>query len=117
MSTGENIRRLREEHHLSQAELGKIAGVSDKAVSTWESDKKMPRMGAVQKLADYFGLQKSNIIEDDGLDLVVQKKDEITFDNFTYALHNESKELTQENKQKLLEMARLFKMAQDNQKE
>lgn len=67
MSIPENIKLLREIHHLSQSELGKIAGVSDKAVSTWEKGEKTPRMGAVQKLADYFGLQKSNIIEDGGL--------------------------------------------------
>ena len=38
----------------------------------------------------------------------------VTFDDFTYALHNESKDLTEENKQKLLEMARLFKLAQQH---
>ena len=67
MPISENIKLLREMYHLSQAELGKIAGVSDKAVSTWEKGTKTPRMGAVQKLADYFGLQKSNIIEEGGL--------------------------------------------------
>jgi len=40
----------------------------------------------------------------------------ITFDDFTYALHNEAQELTDENKQKLLEMARLFKLSQDQEK-
>ena len=38
-------------------------GVSDKAVSTWEQNKTVPRMGAIQKMADYFGIQKSDIIE------------------------------------------------------
>ena len=37
MSIGDNIKRIRTSHGLSQSELGKIAGVSDKAVSTWES--------------------------------------------------------------------------------
>ena len=36
MSIAENIKKIRLEHELSQADLGKIAGVSDKAVSTWE---------------------------------------------------------------------------------
>lgn len=65
MSIGENIKRLRTEHNLSQAEFGKIAGVSDKAVSTWEMDAKVPRMGAVEKLACYFGISKSAILDDD----------------------------------------------------
>ncbi len=41
---------------------------------------------------------------------------DITFNDFTYALHNETKELTEENKQKLLEMARFFKEQQDKKK-
>lgn len=64
MSIGSNIRRLRESHGLTQSELGRIAGVSDKAVSTWEADLKVPRMGAVQRIADYFGLPKSAILDD-----------------------------------------------------
>lgn len=69
MGIGENIKMLREKYGLSQKELGLIAGVSDKAVSTWEQGLKEPRMGAIQKLADHFGLQKSNIIEENGLTL------------------------------------------------
>ena len=64
MSIAENIKRIRLEHGLSQAELGKIAGVSDKAVSTWELGIKVPRMGAVEKMANYFGIAKSVIVDD-----------------------------------------------------
>ena len=67
MGISENIKLLREQYGLSQKELGQIAGVSDKAVSTWEQGIKEPRMGAIQKIADHFGIQKSNIIEDNGL--------------------------------------------------
>lgn len=67
MGIKENIKALRETYNLSQKDLALIAGVSDKAVSTWENGTKEPRMGAIQKIADHFGLQKSNIIEDDGL--------------------------------------------------
>lgn len=67
MGISENIKSLREQYGLSQKELGQIAGVSDKAVSTWEQGIKEPRMGAIQKIADHFGIQKSNIIEDNGL--------------------------------------------------
>ena len=64
MSIAENIKRIRLEHGLSQAEFGKIAGVSDKAVSTWELGTKTPRMGAVEKIANYFGITKSAIVDD-----------------------------------------------------
>lgn len=42
MGIGENIRQLRESHGMTQTDLGKIAGVSDKAVSTWESGPAAP---------------------------------------------------------------------------
>lgn len=64
VSIGSNIKRLRTDAQLSQAELGKIAGVTDKAVSTWEADIKTPRMGAVEKMAAYFGVPKSAILDD-----------------------------------------------------
>ena len=67
MGIPENIKFLREQHKLTQDELGKIAGVSGKAVSTWENGTKGPRMGALQKIADHFHISKSSIIEDDGL--------------------------------------------------
>ena len=64
MGIAENIKRLRLEHGLSQAEMVAIAGVTDKAVSTWETGAKEPRMSAIARLADYFHIQKSDLIED-----------------------------------------------------
>lgn len=63
MPIGDTIRYLRESHGLSQVELGEIAGVSDKAVSTWENNLKFPRMGPIERMANYFGISKSDIIE------------------------------------------------------
>ena len=67
LSISDNIKKLRELYNLSQSDLAKIAGVSDKAVSTWERGAREPRMGAIQKIAEHFGLKKSNLIEDDGM--------------------------------------------------
>ena len=64
VSIGSNIKRIRERYGLNQVQLAQIAGVSDKAVSTWENDVKIPRMGAIQRIADHFGIKKSDIIED-----------------------------------------------------
>lgn len=82
MSIAHNIKRLREAHGLSQAELGEIAGVTDKAVSTWEKGIKVPRMGAVQKLSDYFGIPKSRILDEDVSEshILMQKKNDTLTD-------------------------------------
>ena len=64
MGISQNIKDLRQRHSLTQAEFGEIAGVSDKAVSTWENGTAEPRMGAIQKIADYFGISKADLLED-----------------------------------------------------
>lgn len=65
MGVAENIKRLRTERDLTQEEFGKIADVSAMAVSQWENGRAVPRMGAVQRIADYFGIKASNIIDDE----------------------------------------------------
>lgn len=67
MGIRENIVLLRKHFNITQEELAKVAGVSRGAVSQWEGGFSEPRMGAIQRMADYFGIAKSNIIEDDGM--------------------------------------------------
>lgn len=64
MDVGDGIRELRENAGMTQAELGKVAGVSSNAVSQWENKRAVPRMGAIQRIADYFGIPKSIIMGD-----------------------------------------------------
>lgn len=66
MSIGSNIKNLRLSHELSQMQLAKIVGTTDKAVSSWENDISIPRMGVIERLSIYFNVPKSDIIEDLG---------------------------------------------------
>ena len=65
MSIGKNIMRLRSKYGLTQEVLGAIADVSSMAVSQWENDRAVPRMGAVQAIADHFKISISEIIDDE----------------------------------------------------
>ena len=67
MDIADSIRRFRIEHDLTQVELGRITGVSGFAVSQWENGRAVPRMGAIQKMADHFGVPKSDIMGDRSL--------------------------------------------------
>ena len=62
MAFRENIKRLRESRGLTQSRLGDAIGVTGKAVSTWESGTRMPRMNAVDKLAAFFGIDKRDLL-------------------------------------------------------
>lgn len=64
MSIADNIKKLRKRFDLTQNELGEIAGVSGGAVSTWERGTAEPRMGAIQRMSDYFNISKSEIVDD-----------------------------------------------------
>ncbi len=55
------IRKAREEAHISQLELGKAIGVSDKAISSYEKGRSTPPFNKLKKIAqetkqpmDYF---------------------------------------------------------------
>jgi repressor LexA len=63
MSIGSNIRKLRLLNHMTQEELGKVADVSAMAVSQWENDRAIPRMRAVNSMANYFDVTIADIID------------------------------------------------------
>ena len=64
MSIARNIRAVRTRNNLTQEEFGEIVGVSSMAVSQWETGRAVPRMGAVQKISDYFHISKGALIEE-----------------------------------------------------
>lgn len=48
----------------TQADLINDLGFSSSTISNWCTGLKLPRMGKIQLLADYFGINKSDLIED-----------------------------------------------------
>ena len=56
MCIGENIARLRRARGWTQAELGEKLGVSNQAISKWESGMTMPDIMLLPTLADMFGI-------------------------------------------------------------
>ena len=48
----------------TQKEVADAIGVSPQTFNTWMQGIALPRMGKVQKLADYFGIGKSDLIDD-----------------------------------------------------
>ena len=70
-----------------------------------------------QKIASYFDVSVDYLLGNTDIKKETPANQDITFDDFTYALHNETKELSEEKKQQLLEMARFFKQQQDKKKE
>ena len=100
----QNLRRYLEIKGLTQLELAEYMGCSSSTVSDWCNGKKYPRVDKMQRIADMLGIRMSEL---------TSSTDEIGFNDFSYALYNESKKLTPENQEKLLEMARFFAQQQE----
>lgn len=59
-----NLKHYMEQFDKNQKEMADIVGVSAPTFHDWLKGKKMPRMNNVQKLADYFGVGLSDLIEE-----------------------------------------------------
>ena len=59
-----NLQSYIEKTGKTQREVAEVIGVSAPTFNEWIKGKKMPRMGKVEKLANYFGCEKSDLIED-----------------------------------------------------
>ena len=65
-----NIKYLRELKRMTQDDVARAIGASDKAVSAWERGEREPRMGYVQKLADLFEIEMETLMDGYPMDMV-----------------------------------------------
>ena len=59
-----NLKRYMEVKGKSRNDISDALGISYFTVSDWVNGKKYPRMDKVEMLANYFGIQKSDLIEE-----------------------------------------------------
>ncbi len=64
MSIGENIARLRKEKGWTQAEFGEMLGVSNQAVSKWESEMSMPDVMSLPQISKMFGVSIESLYKE-----------------------------------------------------
>ena len=59
----ENLKRLIEKRHKTQAEVADALHINRPTFNTWVKGDAMPRAGKLQLIADYFSVGKSQLIE------------------------------------------------------
>ena len=59
-----NLKKYMRLRGKSRTDISEALGISYFTVSDWVNGKKYPRMDKVELLANYFGIQKSDLIED-----------------------------------------------------
>ena len=113
MNISDKLKQFIREHNVDQKELARISGVTEGAVSQWLSGSTLPKIGRLQKITQHFGLPISALIDDEATNAILSyngsDKRIIEADDFIYTLYEESKDLTEEQKEALLAMAKAFK--------
>lgn len=59
-----NLKRYLDNSGRTQNEVAKVIGVSKGTFCDWMKGRAYPRMDKIQKLADYFGISKSDLVEE-----------------------------------------------------
>ena len=106
----DKLKELRNKEGISQSALGKALNMSQQGIAKWETGSTSPNPEMLRKIADYFNVSVDYLLgKTDIKNPRPKNEDKITFDDFTYAMNEEAHELTDEEKDKLLELARFFK--------
>lgn len=109
------IKELRKQQNITQQQLSNYLGITQATLSGWENEKFEIDNNSLMKCADYFNVSLDYLLgrtEEKNTD----EKDDITFDDFTFAMYDEAQHLTEEDKQALLQMARLLKAKKNENK-
>lgn len=59
-----NLQKIMDEKDLKQKDIAIILGVTPSAINDWVRGKKYPRVDKIEALAQYFGIDKSDLIEE-----------------------------------------------------
>lgn len=95
-----NLNKYLSLFHKTQKEVADAIDVSPQTFNTWCQGIALPRMGKVQRLADYFGVGKTDLIDEKS-----------NIDDYYY-LNDETREIAQEAFENP-ELRTLFKVARD----
>lgn len=111
------LRELRKKCGLTMKELGAEIGVAESTISQYETGKREPDYETLLKLAEYFGTSVDVLLRGEPQDAspakpVILDKE---LDGINFALYGEIQELSDEDKQDILEFIR-FKKSQRKSK-
>lgn len=98
-----NLNHYMEINQKSQTDIINDLGFNKSAVSTWCNGTRLPRMDKVEALAKYFGINRSDLIEE---------KDNAETSDEPYYLNDETRQIAQEAFENP-ELRTLFHVARD----
>ena len=112
---------LMSERNINQREIAQVVGVSESTVGKWLLLKAIPRMGVIQKLADYFNVGKTYFLEAESEQPgyytdpeVAEYAEELRTNPELRVLFSSSRNLTKEQMQEAYNFIKFLKMKEEN---
>jgi repressor LexA len=88
---GKNIRTLRAWRNITATELAKALKISQSTISDWETGKKVPRAGNMQKLAQYFNVRITDLMSSGRTTASIQMAGTLELIDLEALLHNDAR--------------------------
>ena len=107
-----NLRRLMDSKGKSRREISDVLGISYYTISDWVNGKKYPRMDKVELLANYFGVLKSELIEE-RVDEIKIESDELKLTDGEKMMVDLFRQIPESKQSVVLEMIRLALKTQE----
>lgn len=118
-----NLKRYMSLSGKSRKEICSALGFSYFTFSDWVNGKKYPRMDKVEMLANYFGIKKSDLIEEKVPDDMQEKNDTAVgskgdvLDEVDIAFYNHFKELDEDQQETVRDMVKVMRERRSKKQE
>lgn len=103
----EKLKNARSAAGLTQKEIAKMLYISQQAYAKYETGAASPNPETLKRIAEILQVSLDELLEKTST--VDDPRDEMRNDEFSFALYNETKDLTEEQKQLILDLARQMK--------
>jgi transcriptional regulator with XRE-family HTH domain len=100
-----NLKRYIDKKGVTQKDVAQYVGVNPSSVNDWIKCKKYPRIDKIEMLAKYFGILKSDLIEEKGINKNLPQPQMLTEGEST--LVNLFRQVPADKQQTVLEMIRV----------
>lgn len=117
-----NLVALRKKKNLTQEDLASLLQVKRQTYSAYERGVSVPDAYTLQKIASIFDVTTDYLLNYNEAETTTKSEEskpesELTFDDFQYALYGETRELNDNERQELLEVAKFIKQKRKEMQE
>ncbi len=100
---------------MNQTTFSKRLGFGQSTISNWENGNRTLDVNTATTLANFFNVSVDYLLGNSDLREEMPSEEGVKLDDFTYALFDETKDLTDADKEMLLNMAKMLKERKDKE--